>query len=674
MGTLWLQGNNNIGASVIFYGPAFCAASQLAVGSNTVYAASTNLIGMIWAGQGWTYLQTVPGTWTNMDDSRYAIGYGGGNLLWNSNSVTLALIPAPNLATNYWPPTGPGYAGASPITSWGGTNGTGGWIQQGPMHVTGNVTATGFTGPLSGNATSANTAATATNAQRATASLGFTNYGLAHVLFVDSSGNDGNAVRGDISHPWLTLSNAEYSATNNDTIQLGVGVFDAFGNNLTNGATVVGSGQDLSAVTNSLSNANAQTHYIAVGANCELDSLTLPWAVTDESGGTSFGDNLNGLILNNDAVGLLSHADCIWGEAFGASVTANGCSFYGLNDFVAGVSNSVINSCTFHGSDQYVTGSWPGLHLLPVNQGLTVIGGTFTLLSTNTGITFIQGNSNSIVDFQLTAAAYASASVPVHLYEPTFIYNQASGASPIYPIYYAGVVATNIFGLYYDVNLALGGVPVPTFVVKTNIYQPYNPYTQTFTGNGSGLTGITAQGTNITYASGIGTNTPSAGSFVTSPDGTSTAWTLNVNTNNASQLSSGTISPSLLPGSVVSTNGRFNWTFFPTTKTAYTNSLPPGTVPFSYSFVMITVTNSPATGYTTNSGCLDVYSVLNAPGAEVDSGPFTVALYFDRVTNMIVTFGQNPQTAGWCFMAPSGPYTANTIVLTNWDFQVRVQQ
>jgi hypothetical protein len=129
------------------------------------------------------------------------------------------------------------------------------------------------------------------------------------------------------------------------------------------------------------------------------------------------------------------------------------------------------------------------------------------------------------------------------------------------------------------------------------------------------------------------------------------------------------------PPSVVSTNGRFTWTFFPKSGVlAYTNSLPPGTVPYSYSFVMITVTNSPATGYTTNSGCLDVNTVLNAPGGEVDAGPVTVALYFDRVTNMIVTFGQNPQTAGWCFMSPSGTYTANTIVLTNWDFQVRVQQ
>jgi myo-inositol-hexaphosphate 3-phosphohydrolase len=90
---------------------------------------------------------------------------------------------------------------------------------------------------------------------------------------------------------------------------------------------------------------------------------------------------------------------------------------------------------------------------------------------------------------------------------------------------------------------------------------------------------------------------------------------------------------------------------------------------------MITVTNSPATGYTTTSGPLDVATVLDAPTAEGNNGSAGASLYFDRVTNMVVTFYANPQGYPAAYsMEPPGGGNIVAAILTNWNFQVRVQQ
>jgi len=198
----------------------------------------------------------------------------------------------------------------------------------------------------------------------------------------------------------------------------------------------------------------------------------------------------------------------------------------------------------------------------------------------------------------------------------------------------------------------------------------YGLFNGDFWGNGFHMTNLPAFG--------IAGNGPSAGQFLGYDGISSLQWQSSgsgLTGLNASQLTGGTVPASVLPGSVVSTNNRFVWSFFPTTKTAYTNSLPPGTVPFSYTFVMITVTNSPATGYTTTSGPLDVATVLDAPTAEGNNGPAGASLYFDRVTNMVVTFYANPQGYPAAYsMEPPGGGNIVAAVLTNWNFQVRVQQ
>jgi hypothetical protein len=129
------------------------------------------------------------------------------------------------------------------------------------------------------------------------------------------------------------------------------------------------------------------------------------------------------------------------------------------------------------------------------------------------------------------------------------------------------------------------------------------------------------------------------------------------------------------PPSIVNTNGRFTWTFFPKSGVlAYTNSLPPGTVPYSWSLCMITVSNSPATGYTTNSGPLDVNSILNAGSAVQNAGNLVASAYFDRLTNAIVTFSENPQASQAAAMIPASGGIPVDVPLTNWDFQLRIQQ
>ncbi|MGA3266831.1 MAG: hypothetical protein ABSE16_08410, partial [Verrucomicrobiota bacterium] len=662
VGTLWMNGNMSINGSVPFYGPEFCASTQFLVGSNTVYASSTNLIGMIWAGQGWTYLQTVVGVWANMDDSRYAIWSGGGNLLWTSNGVTIAIIPSPNLQTNYWPPTGPGYAGASPMTSWGGTNGVAGWVQQGSAHLTGNlavggtISSTNLTAQLNNSPVGGVVQGAETNAAFSAAGIaaiqgaagavtafanvagGLTNYGLSHIWYVDLNGNNGTGVEGDISHPFLDPGFVASNTLSGDLVALGNGVVPDLSTNLHRLAgSVIGRGQSTMLVGQPTYSNSPQSEVMMVTNNASFQDFF----ATNVSLGTLQAGGPNNVTFND--VVQMAYFDGYVG-AVGANWTINNSIFSSPYDcfnvwFTAGSSatfnNSWLISSPFDPRNQHGTAG----SILPLawhQPDVPNSNAEGPLLETSNVVITMNGGGIVCIG---TNAASNGAGVCINAAGNG---THTAGDS----IYLNGTVL--ILGDVTGTNSQTWIVPALTNVVWGNWFQyDWNSGKTTYhyipwIGGPQFCTDTTG---NFFFP---GTN---FGSFA----------------GNAGGLMN-------FAGFVETTNNTLTWTFFPTTAKAYTNSLPPGSRVYWDKLYLVTVTNSPETGYTTNSGLLDACAVLNGGCAAQNSGGLCVSTFFDRGTNVIVMCSQNPQSAGQTYMLTPGSGPVQ-MTFTNWAFQeeVRVQ-
>jgi hypothetical protein len=198
----------------------------------------------------------------------------------------------------------------------------------------------------------------------------------------------------------------------------------------------------------------------------------------------NFSSAADNLTLDHVQVGSFPQIDCV---TFNGSkyTVVNDSTFAGCWDVDAGLTGpSVWNNDTIILSDVSAPNYSAGMHahmISATNSTLTLNGGSVDMTS-GVSSNFFTANGANVVNALIEIPTGFSTNFVGRIYGTAFNHTQAAGSVPIQAIYNPDG-ATNIFGWYFDNG-------VLTFLNGTNVYKPYNPANQTFTGSGAGLTNV----------------------------------------------------------------------------------------------------------------------------------------------------------------------------------------
>lgn len=253
-----------------------------------------------------------------------------------------------------------------------------------------------FIGPLNGTAALANA---------------LTNFSQNHILYVDSLIGKDPGIKGDITHPWLTVTNAELSATNGDLIYCGPGWYSNWNSGAgtasigpQNGVTISGSGvatifgntngtgnqnsinpgtnnvtwmnfygTNIVFRANTFSSTNVSFYNIEIHDLCQGDV----WFWTIGTRADWYGTIRNCYAEGQDDIGLTFYNCTFRDDYFIVGTNAAG-------RMVVGDGNTYINDTFVYTNDVVGSANPPGAIVLDGTQGSNVVTAQLTFLNTTT--------------------------------------------------------------------------------------------------------------------------------------------------------------------------------------------------------------------------------------------------------------------------------------------------